>query len=430
VTPQSQFTIVAAVLAGRENALRTLLASMTTQPGMADPKNALLPFGEFKTLHFARLALLDDPTLGDIAAYGLPQPRLPVYLAFLGDCDGSARACLEELAARAAPGMRTIFQHCEGFDGALLPWMLAHDLPIAASYVNWVGRTVLQIREESALQQALAARVNRAPVASGTDAQQRRRELIAYVQSEIAAGRLSLTPPQPTPLLWQLNRWTNVILTLLVAVIALPFFIVLLPFLILRLRQLETTDPEICPMPDPAALLELQQIEDYDVSNQYTAFGSAKPGLFRRWLMTLLLAAIQFACRHVFTRGYLARVQTIHFARWVFLDNKTRLMFASNYDGGHQAYMDDFINKVGWGLNIAFSSGLGWPHTDWLIRRGARRELQFKYFQRRHQLPTQVWYKAYPDLTLIDLTRNARIREGLERPRMSDGEVLAWLKLL
>jgi hypothetical protein len=174
----------------------------------------------------------------------------------------------------------------------------------------------------------------------------------------------------------------------------------------------------------------LQQLEDYDVSNQYTAIGSVKPGLFRRGLLTLILAAIQFACRNLFTRGYLARVQTIHFARWLFLDDKTRVVFTSNYDGGHQAYMDDFINKVAWGLNIVFSNGIGWPRTDWLIARGARREHLFKYYQRRHQIPTQVWYKAYPGLTLSDLARNSRIREGLERTRMSDDEALVWLKLL
>jgi hypothetical protein len=430
VTPQSQFTIVAAVRAGHEDALRRLLASMTLQPGMADPKNALLPFGEFATLHFARLVLLDDPTLGDMAAYDLAQPELPVYLAFLGDCDGPARACLEELVQRAAPGLTAVFQHCEGFDQALLPWMLAHDRPIAAAYVNWVGRTVVQIREESALQQTLSAHLNRVPPGGAAAARARRRELTAYVRSEVAAGRLSLTPPAPTPLSWLLARWVNFILTLAVALLALPLFAVLLPLLLVRLRQLETTDPEICPLPDPAALLELQQIEDYDVSNQYTALGSVKPGLFRRWLVTLVLVAIQFAARHVFTRGYLARVQTIHFARWVFLDDKRRVMFASNYDGGHQAYMDDFINKVAWGLNIVFSNGLGWPRTDWLIARGARRELQFKYFQRRHQLPTQVWYKAYPGLTLVNITRNARIRAGLESPQLSDAAVLAWLQLL
>jgi len=106
------------------------------------------------------------------------------------------------------------------------------------------------------------------------------------------------------------------------------------------------------------------------------------------------------------------------------------VLFASNYDGSHEAYMDDFINKVAWGLNLVFSNGFGWPRTDWLIKVGARRELPFKYYQRGHQLPTQVWYKAYPGLTLSDLERNRRIREGFERVGMSDAEALAWLRLL
>src|SRR5215469_11295184 len=99
---------------------------MTSQPGMADPKNAFVPFGDFERLHFARLALLDDPTLGDLESYGLPQPRLPVYLMFLGDCDGPAEECLADIVGRAEVGLRSIFEHCEGFDGnGLLDWMKA-----------------------------------------------------------------------------------------------------------------------------------------------------------------------------------------------------------------------------------------------------------------------------------------------------------------
>jgi hypothetical protein len=57
-------------------------------------------------------------------------------------------------------------------------------------------------------------------------------------------------------------------------------------------------------------------------------------------------------------------------------------------------------------------------------------EQKFKHFQRRHQVPTQVWYKAYPGLTLADLARNHGIRVGLEQDHMTDAEVLNWLKLL
>ena len=55
-------------------------------------------------------------------------------------------------------------------------------------------------------------------------------------------------------------------------------------------------------------------------------------------------------------------------------------------------------------------------------------EQQFKYTLRRHQLPTQVWYKAYPGLTAFDIARNARVREGLERKWMTDAEIPGLLQ--
>jgi hypothetical protein len=280
------------------------------------------------------------------------------------------------------------------------------------------------------LQRALSAKAPRDAVASGSNPQQIRRDLIAFGGGEVRAGRLALSPPEPTPLSWQIARLFHAIAVPLAGLVALPLLIVLAPLFIYALRARETSDPEMTLRPDARALQALRQLEDRDVTNQFTALGPVKPGLFRRWLVTVVLVLIDYACRHVFTRGHLARVQTIHFARWVFLDNKSRVAFASNYDGGHEAYMDDFINKVAWGLNLVFSNGYGWPRTDWLILRGARREQRFKYYQRRHQLPSQVWYKAYPGLTLTDLKRNHRIREGFERPQMTDAQALAWLRLL
>jgi hypothetical protein len=424
--------VVAPLSLARISSLEALLTTMTGSPGMADPTNTLLPFGEFERLHFARLVVLEDATLGDIEAYRMPPPQLPTYLAFMGDCDGSADEVLADLARRASSGLRQIFSHCEGFthEADLLDWMRAHDRPLAASFVNWVGRTVVQIKQESALQRALSSRVARGSCASAAAARQQRLELIAFVETEVRAGRLALTPPPPTPINWRIEKIVNAITVPVVALIASPLLLLFSPLLIFLLRERETTDPEICPRPAVALLDELQRLEDFDVTNQYTAFGSLKPGRFRRGLVSVLLVLVQYFCRHVYTRGYLGRVQTIHFARWAFLDKKSRMIFASSYDGGHEAYMDDFINKVAWGLNLLFSNGIGWPHTDWLLARGARREHLFKYFQRRHQVPTQVWYKAYPGLTLIDMDRNQRIRQGLQSLHLTDAQVLAWLRLL
>jgi hypothetical protein len=90
--------------------------------------------------------------------------------------------------------------------------------------------------------------------------------------------------------------------------------------------------------------------------------------------------------------------------------------------------MDDFINKVGWGLNLVFSNGVAYPRTHWLVRDGSKCEQQFKYTLRRHQLPTEVWYKAYPGLTAFDIARNTRVRKGAERRSMTDAEIRGWLQ--
>lgn len=435
--------VIAAVTDGRESSLRKLLDTMNLKPGMADPGNALIPFGRFERLHFARFALLTDGTLGDLEAFDLPRPRVPpLYISFLGECDGPASTQLAEFAQVADDGLRRIFAHCEGFDadGNLLAWLKSHSVSAAAGYVNRIGRTVRQVREDSALQRALASQVPRDIAGEAEDPQALRHRLLAFVQAEQLEGRLLLSSPERTPSGWLLRNFLHAIaplfalLVLVLLVLQLPLLLPLLlltaAYLVWQLRRHEKTDPEFCPRPDRAAVVEMQGLEDHDLTNSFTALGAVKPGLFRRWLTQFILYAIDYACRHVFGHGHLARVQTIHFARWVFLDGKSRVLFASNYDGSHESYMDDFINKAAWGLNLIFSNGFGWPRTDWLLKGGARHELRFKYYQRRHQLPTQVWYKAYPGLTLTDLERNRRIREGFEMHTMTDDQALAWLRLL
>ena len=306
--------------------------------------------------------------------------------------------------------------------------MIARDLPVAVPYVNTRGRTVRQIREEAALQRLLSDAVPRGTAAH--DPQRLRRDLLAVVEDAVASGGLRLTPPEPTPARWQVANLLHLIGVPLVGLLLLPLFVVLLPIAAILLRIAETGDPEYCPRPDPDAVLAMQHIEDRDLTNSFTAVGAVKPGWFRSAILRLVMVALAYTTRHVFDHGFLTRVQTIHFARWVFIDDRQRVLFASNYDGSHESYMDDFINKVGWGLNIVFSNGFGWPHTDWLVMNGSRREMPFKHYQRRHQLPTQVWYKAYPGLTLHDLERNHRIRVGAEAASMGDDDVLAWLKLL
>src|SRR5690606_23390996 len=129
--------------------------------------------------------------------------------------------------------------------------------------------------------------------------------------------------------------------------------------------------------------------------------------------MTLWL--VNNLARHVYTKGDLGTVRplglngvdTIHFARWISLDGGRRVMFMSNYDGSFESYMDDFINKVAWGLNGVFTHGVGYPPTRFLVFGGARDEQAFKAYLRQRQLPTAVWYSAYPELTAVNIANNS-----------------------
>ena len=188
-----------------------------------------------------------------------------------------------------------------------------------------------------------------------------------FVAKEQQAGRVPLTPPEPTPLGWRLSNLLNLLGMPILLLIVSPLLLLALPFYLIQLRRCELSDPEIAPLVDPAHANLLASLEDHGVTNQFSAMGSLKPGLFRRLTMVFVLTAIDYTARHIFSRGRLARVTSIQFARWVFLDDRKRVIFASNYDGSLESYMDDFINKVGFGLNVVFSNGIGYPRTNWLL---------------------------------------------------------------
>src|SRR5205085_11195700 len=81
------------------------------------------------------------------------EPRL----VFLADVDGSATAFLRDLVDVAGNGLDRIFEHCDGYRGNRLDYLLAQQVESAATYVNTRGRSVAQIKQEAALREAIEA---------------------------------------------------------------------------------------------------------------------------------------------------------------------------------------------------------------------------------------------------------------------------------
>lgn len=417
---RQQHLFVAGVLRhGAAAQLEPLLASMNGAEGQALPDNRLFPFGSIGDVHVARFVILDDHSLGDREIAPVLPVREPTYLAFVADFDGDADVFIGEMVRVAEPGLKQIFGHCRDFhaDTDLGSWVEAHRVATAANYVNWRGRSVRQIGQEAALHDALRSARLANPGASPE-------ELLPILKA--AGSGIELTPIAGLSPGERIGEFLHFLLLPLLALILAPFLILLSPLLVFLLRTRETSDPVLAPAPSRERNRELMAQEDHDITNQYSAIGSLKPGLFRRCLTILILFVINWGARHIFSKGRLARVNTIHFASWTFLDDKRRVYFASNYDGSREAYNDDFINKVAFGLNLSFSNGLGYPRTHWLILDGAWHEQDFKRYLFHHQIRTQSWYKAFPGLSNYDMARNSRIREGLAKD-LSGEALRRWI---
>lgn len=431
MTPQTTFMITARIAVDQEAALRELLQSLCRAPGQADPRNTRVPFYQFGQLHVARFTILDARTNKDIAQHGVTPKPWPLTLAFLGDIDGSLDTFLAELCLRADKGLCEIFSHCSDFNPAqqdLLAWLHSHNRKPTANYINWRGRTVTQVREEKALYDFVQEQLSSEDPQN--DLVQRHQSLREAMHEEVAALRLSLSADVATPAGWWLKNFFHLLCIPILGLLLLPLLIIAAPFFLWWLRRLENADPENVERASASHLRSLVETEDLDVTNHFNVFGQVKPGAFRRYTIKVLLVLLDYAARHIYHHGYLTRIQTIHFARWVLMDDDTRVYFASNYDGSADSYMDDFINKVAWGLNLVFSNGVGYPRSRFLIKGGAEHEGKYKRTLRRNQLPSQCWYKAYPGLTAVDLARHHQVRQGLEKKQLSQAELREWASLL
>ena len=104
----------------------------------------------------------------------------------------------------------------------------------------------------------------------------------------------------------------------------------------------------------------------------------------------------------------IAIISTIHFARWVIIDDDTRLLFTTNFDGSWDDYIDEFIDKAADGLDAIWSNCEDFPPG------GARNREAFKQYIRDHEYRADLFYTAYPDATVKDVHKALRIRQKWE----------------
>lgn len=94
------------------------------------------------------------------------------------------------------------------------------------------------------------------------------------------------------------------------------------------------------------------------------------------------------------------QVGTLHNMRFVFLDQDTKLLFATAYDGEWDPYIDDFATKIPEFMDYLFGNVEGWPGIS---------SPEVKDFIVQYQLPAEAWYVAHPNLTVAGANRLKRL---------------------
>ncbi|WP_292253370.1 Dyp-type peroxidase, partial [Mesorhizobium sp.] len=217
---------------------------------------------------------------------------------------------------------------------------------------------------------------------------------------------------------------TSLLLSVLGLLAILALFV---GFCFLALRRLEDKDQPASTPVEIGALEKILAHEDHTAQNNLTAISTMKVGILRRLALRLSFYLISISAQKVFRPGFLATINTIHFARWVLLPGTNRLMFFSNYGGSWESYLEDFIAKASAGLTGVWSNTDGYPRTRWLFLDGARDGDRFKRWARRQQVPTLFWYTAYPRLNTTRIRINSRIRRGIASA--TGNEARDWLSL-
>jgi len=400
---QQALSVVAPVTLGHEQALDAWLR--------ANKRALQIALSHSSTTHFARWVLL-PPTL-DEEGRTIGERHL---LAFETNFDGELDTHIADLRAALGSLLDGAFDGVEGYPGGddlagLSKFFRQSSLRAAAFFIAHGGLSVPVVHGDAALKKVVEQRLSE--LSSGSKVQAEDPLGLALELQRAAFA----TATQQGLTLGPVDRGLNENPTgVLARAFARPFSVIL-AFLLApffewrderkRAQQPSFETPELRAQRDSIGLEE-----DRVDQNGLTHLVALKPGRYRPFALKMMVYLVTALADAGALTGRLGGIQTIHFARWVALPDR-RLLFFSNYDGSWEAYLGEFVDKASLGLTMIWTNTIWYPKTRLLLFRGAKDEEAFKAWTRANQVPTQVWYSAYPTLSVGDVLRNAKIRELL-----------------
>ena len=455
---QTVVDFIAPVRSGERQSLMDLLTTIGLDPA----SNPVLPLGKVGCLHFASLVVFDDPTgppeltpTDTKVVHFNGEKPFPPYLVFECNSDLDVKGTVDALVKSNAEGLHRVFSHCEGYSAPrvspevlasyLSTYLVARATKPSAWHIANVGRSVQRVYDEQALREGVEGFLDglRSQGQLPSDPAAVHQAVIEYAKTNFpwsltAAPRMTpeeiAVPARNMALAKNLAIAAGVVFVLFEVIAGIrtrgKSLVTLLPLLGLAglLRWKETHDPELLTPADPKQVRALEATEDRVPQNHLASLIYVKPGPFRRTVISLVLWLVNLLARTA-TDGYLGSMVTIHFAHWTLLDDNSRLLFFSNYDSSWGGYLDDFTDKASNYLTMIWSNTVWFPHTKWLVEEGASNGIRFKAWARMAMSISNVWYTAYPTISVLTIQRNSDLRDGLSES-LSGADLTTWLRLL
>lgn len=381
-------------------------------------------FDRLGTLHYARWFILQESSFRDKTAF-----PVPVRLVFSSNFDGDIDTHAEALVTVFPEYFDELYECCKDYPlpsertietrkKYLLKWKVKTD----AFYVGAPGRSLRQIQQEDQLHKFIRNFLT-GKNWDGMNALQIKNEIKneVFKKPEFEWAKKS----QPV----KKTNWFGLIVMGLVILILSPLIIIWILIVHFFYEKREKSFYGKRSQLNDDLVRRLEKDEDLINQNQFTQVLVVKPGKVRLITVLLQMLFARTLIKNLFVKGELMGIPTIHFARWVLFDDNKHMMFFSNFDGSWNQYLCDFIDKSGWGLTGIFSNTIDFPKTKFLFTEGAYDEEHFLAWSRGTQILTQVWYSAYHDLSIKNISNNTSIRNDLIK-NLTENEAQLFLKRL
>lgn len=353
-------------------------------------------FSKLKSVHFARWLIAPATS------------KFKASLIYSGNVDGSVDDHLKDLSTHFAKDLDALFSCCEGYPApenrstaSQLAFLKSHSKKTPAFYVGAPNRTVEQIHQEAALHEAVKefVKTNKGKWTTAIAA----REAIQHFLTAPEFDWARKAPGKPQ------KKGFKMVLFLLLLLMLSPFLLLGVLGIFLFYEWREKPYGKSIDQVSMEHLKELKEQEDRIYQNQLSQVFETKGGL-RKLMLKFLLWATNFAAKNWFVEGNLMGTPTIHFARWVFIDGGKRFVFFSNFDGSYNGYLGDFVDNNGWGLNAIYGAAVGYPKSTFMFGGGSYKILEFMGWGRQTQVPTGIWYSAYPWYGLQQIVSKSELR--------------------